>query len=139
MAGTSKEAEEKVNDTLQAQAQRLEIQKVGEKLLFEKLEQSENHKVVFDWSPDFYKGVVGLLATKACQKYGVASFVGSVIEDKIVGSARAPDDVNLLEAFEFAKDHLVKFGGPAQRDAEPVEGVEFKAVPMKKAVLFDHF
>jgi single-stranded-DNA-specific exonuclease len=70
----------------------------------------------FVHSDKFHKGVIGLVATRLCQRYGVPAFVGSVSGEEIVGSARAPDrsGVNLLEVFEPAKDLLDRFGGHAK-------------------------
>lgn len=108
------EATQNVEATLEAQTQRTEIQRRGEQVLSEKLVNEEDPRFVFEWSEDFYKGIVGLLATKATRDFQVPSFVGSVMGDKIVGSARAPAGESLLSAFEFAKDILIKFGGHHQ-------------------------
>jgi single-stranded-DNA-specific exonuclease len=65
-------------------------------------------------SRSFHRGVVGLVATRVCQEHGVPAFVGAVDESgKIVGSGRAPEGVNLLEALEAAGDALAHFGGHA--------------------------
>ena len=110
-----KEAENLVEETLVAQKQRTETQKQAE-LLVEETIQAEGAITgfVFQWSEEYYKGIVGLLATRVTNNYGVPCFVGSIIGDKIVGSARAPKNINLLEAFDFAKEHLNKFGGHHQ-------------------------
>lgn len=107
-------AEEKVELVLEAQKQRTEIQKQGELLIADKLATQEAPRFVFEWSDQFYKGVVGLLATRVTGNYQVPSFVGAVIGDKIVGSARAPEGVSLLEALEHSKTILNKFGGHHQ-------------------------
>ena len=72
----------------------------------------------FAWveSDKFHKGVIGLVATRIVQRFGVPAFVGSNDGEEITGSCRAPDrsSINLLEAFEFARPHLVRFGGHAK-------------------------
>lgn len=108
------QAEEFVEATLEAQQQRTETQRNAEVLLQQALMQKQNTHYVFEFSQEFYKGIVGLLATKATQSYNVPSFVGAVMEDKIVGSARAPEGKSLLDAFEACKDILNKFGGHHQ-------------------------
>tara|TARA_B100001248_G_scaffold261233_1_gene251734 strand:- start:6991 stop:8682 length:1692 start_codon:yes stop_codon:yes gene_type:complete len=70
--------------------------------------------VAFVYSKNFHKGVIGLVATKLCQKYNVPAFVGTLNEDgRIVGSARSPneEDFSTLKAYEKTKDHLLGFGG----------------------------
>ncbi len=109
------EAQEKVLQTMEAQKERTEIQAQGQALIEERLAlRNEEFQFVFEYSEKFYKGIVGLLATKVTQKYFVPSFVGSIIDDTIVGSARAPKGINLLEAFEAAKETLTQFGGHKQ-------------------------
>lgn len=108
------EALQLIEATMQAQSDRTEIQKRGEMILDEKLSDVVDPRVVCEWSEDFYKGVVGLLATQATKKHNVPSFVGSVIGDKVVGSARAPKQQNLLLGLEACSEILNKFGGHKQ-------------------------
>lgn len=103
-----------VEETLAAQKKRSEIQRAGETLLLEMIQMSGQQGFVLQASEHFYKGVVGLLATRALQNHGWPSFVGSILEDKIVGSARAPSGQSLLDAFAYAEDLLTHFGGHHQ-------------------------
>lgn len=68
-------------------------------------------------SEKFHRGVVGLVATKLSQRYGVPAFVGSIEGESgsIIGSARMPTGMsaNLLEAMGFATNYLDQFGGHA--------------------------
>lgn len=101
---------------------RVELQKQAESLAFEMVENLGFDQFIWLWSEEFHKGVVGLVATKLVQKYGVPAFVASVQASKeesggrvLVGSARMPDhlSLNLLKAFESAQSVLEKFGGHA--------------------------
>lgn len=68
-------------------------------------------------SEQFHKGVIGLVATRLTQKFGVPAFVGSLSKDgEVVGSARAPErsGINLVEVFEACREHLKRFGGHAK-------------------------
>ena len=103
-----------VDSTMQAQLERTEVQKAAEAQVQSQLEDRGPLKVAFEYSPDYYKGIVGLLATKILQNQSIPAFVGSVIDNKIIGSARAPKGVNLLEAFEACSDLLTQFGGHHQ-------------------------
>ncbi len=108
------QANELVDSTLEAQQQRTDIQKKCENLLFQELAGNESPAFVFAYSQEFYKGIVGLLATKVVKASHCPSFIGAVIDDKIVGSARAPKGVNLLAAFDACSPALNKFGGHHQ-------------------------
>ncbi len=67
-------------------------------------------------SEDYHKGVVGLVATRLTGDFNKCSFVGSIKEGVITGSARVPKntDFNLVEALESCSDSLMEFGGHAQ-------------------------
>lgn len=72
---------------------------------------------IFVYSKNFHRGVVGLVATKLCQEFGLPAFVGSLDEQdgQIVGSVRMPEGRGLsaLDAMGAAKDALDQFGGHA--------------------------
>ncbi len=108
------QAVQKVEQTLLAQKQRGDIQKEGDFALDQYLETIKPKGFIFHWSESYYKGVLGLLATRVTKLHNVPSFIGSVMGDKIVGSARAPEGFSLLAAFESAKDCLTHFGGHHQ-------------------------
>ncbi len=115
LAKSEPEAQQLVVQTLDAQKQRAEIQAQGEAALFAKIaNQSMSRSFIFEYSEDFYKGIVGLIATKSVGQLQVPSFIGAVIRNKIVGSARAPEGQSLLKALESSAEHLVQFGGHHQ-------------------------
>lgn len=62
----------------------------------------------------FHRGVVGLVATKLSQRFGLPTFIGAIEESSVVGSARLPNGwkANLLEAMNAA-GALDQFGGHA--------------------------
>ncbi len=68
-------------------------------------------------SEKFHRGVVGLVATKLSQRFGVPAFVGAIEGESgsIIGSARLPTGIsaNLLEAMGHATNFLDQFGGHA--------------------------
>ncbi|MES2855618.1 MAG: DHHA1 domain-containing protein, partial [Bdellovibrionota bacterium] len=72
---------------------------------------------IFVYSKNFHRGVVGLVATKLCQEFGLPAFVGSLNDEDgvIVGSARMPDGkgLNALEAMGSTRENLEQFGGHA--------------------------
>lgn len=72
---------------------------------------------IFVYSKNFHRGVVGLVATKLCQEFGLPTFVGSLSEEDgiITGSARMPEGrgLNALDAMATASGVLEQFGGHA--------------------------
>ena len=73
--------------------------------------------VLWIWSQDFHKGVVGLVATKLAQEFSVPAFVGALGADGVItGSARLPvgHQGNLVEMMSKASELLKQFGGHAQ-------------------------
>ncbi len=110
----AKQAEEYVEATLLAQEQRTQSQKESESLLADRVSVYQEPKFLFEYDASFKKGIVGLLATKLVQNHNRCSFVGSVMEDKIVGSARAAEGESLLSALEHCRESLTKFGGHHQ-------------------------
>lgn len=107
-------AEQMVANTLEAQKLRADTQRQSEEKISERLAEQQSATFIFEWSADFHKGIVGLLATKATQNFWVPSFVGSQIDGKIVGSARAPEGGSVLDALEYASATLKHFGGHHQ-------------------------
>ncbi len=108
------QATEFVDSTMQAQFDRTEIQRDSEGLLFRMLAEKDPLPFAFEYSVDFYKGIVGLLATKVLQAQRIPCFIGAVIDDRIVGSGRAPKGISLLAALEACSEPLNKFGGHHQ-------------------------
>ena len=72
---------------------------------------------IFVYSKNFHRGVVGLVATRLCQEFGLPAFVGSLdeVEGTIVGSARMPEGrgLNALDAMGTAQEAVTQFGGHA--------------------------
>lgn len=68
-------------------------------------------------SEKFHRGVLGLVATRFSQRFGLPAFVGAIEGEagSIVGSSRVPNgaQTNLLDAMSAANDCLDQFGGHA--------------------------
>ncbi len=62
--------------------------------------------------PNWHHGVIGIVASRLVERYGVPVFIGTY-EDKehIRGSARGIPEFHVFEALEFCRDLLGKFGG----------------------------
>jgi single-stranded-DNA-specific exonuclease len=106
-----------VENVLSNNQSRQASQKSAEAEAMEYCEANRPSHAVFVYSEKFHRGVVGLVATKLCQEYGLPTFVGSLDEEEgvITGSARMPEGQNLnaLDAMAAASDLLAQFGGHA--------------------------
>ncbi|BAY16847.1 single-stranded-DNA-specific exonuclease RecJ [Anabaenopsis circularis NIES-21] len=62
--------------------------------------------------PEWHHGVIGIVASRLVERYGVPVFIGTY-EDAghIRGSARGIPEFHVFEALEYCRDLLGKFGG----------------------------
>ncbi len=65
-------------------------------------------------SEGWHHGVIGIVASRLVERYGVPVFIGTYEdEDKSIirGSARGIEEFNIFEALDYCRDLLGKFGG----------------------------
>ncbi len=74
----------------------------------------QKERVLVVVQPDWHHGVIGIVASRLVERYGVPVFIGTY-EDKakkeIRGSARSIPEFNVFEALLFCDDLLGKYGG----------------------------
>ncbi len=70
--------------------------------------------IIFAADNTWPSGVVGLVAGRLCDKYGLPAFVVGGAGELAVGSARAPSTVNLIKIINVCQSHLLKYGGHAR-------------------------
>lgn len=111
-------AQDLVVEVMKTNSLRIQLQKQAEGEAFDQVFSAESTKSVEDGfsfvsSKNFHKGVIGLVATKLANKFNIPSFVGSISDSgSIVGSSRVPHDgYSVLEALNFSKKALVRYGG----------------------------
>jgi single-stranded-DNA-specific exonuclease len=81
------------------------------------IEQSQldlqHDRVLVIVQPEWHHGVIGIVASRLVERYGVPVFIGTYEEDNqhIRGSARGIPEFHVFEALQFCKDLLGKFGG----------------------------
>lgn len=95
---------------------RQSLQSEAENKAFKILENWNEPDYVFVSSPDFHRGIIGLIATKLAQHFNRPAFVGSEnSEGMIVGSSRIPpgSEISLVAALKGAGDALNRSGGHA--------------------------
>ncbi len=71
-------------------------------------------RVLLVVSEGWHHGVIGIVASRLVERYGVPVFIGTYEdEDKSIirGSARGIEEFNIFEALDYCRDLLGKFGG----------------------------
>lgn len=64
--------------------------------------------------PGWHHGVIGIVASRLVERFGVPVFIGTYEEEdlsKIRGSARGIEEFNVFESLQFCDDLLEKYGG----------------------------
>ncbi|MBR4123115.1 MAG: single-stranded-DNA-specific exonuclease RecJ [Clostridia bacterium] len=91
-----------------------------EKEIFEQaVLKIENKKLMYDRiivvsGDDWHHGVIGIVASKITEKYGVPTIVISSNGDVSTGSCRSIEGFNIFEAINSCNDLMIKFGGHSQ-------------------------
>ena len=74
----------------------------------------KKERVLVVVQPEWHHGVIGIVASRLVERYGVPVFIGTY-EDKakkeIRGSARSIPEFNVFEALQFCDDLFDKYGG----------------------------
>ena len=95
-------------------------QQLCEQIQTEAIDLIENTPI--DWKqdrvlvivqPDWHHGVIGIVASRLVDRYGVPVFIATYEEDpeNLRGSARGIAEFHVFKALEFSGDLLGKFGG----------------------------
>ncbi|MFM7447322.1 MAG: single-stranded-DNA-specific exonuclease RecJ [Leptolyngbyaceae cyanobacterium] len=74
----------------------------------------QDHRVLVLVQPAWHHGVIGIVASRLVERYGLPVFIGTFEDDHqqmIRGSARGIPEFHVFEALETAKDLLAKHGG----------------------------
>ena len=76
--------------------------------------QWQENRVLVIVQPNWHHGVIGIVASRLVERYGVPVFIGTYEDEEkehIRGSARGIPEFNVFDALEYCKDILGKFGG----------------------------
>ncbi|WP_375513051.1 DHH family phosphoesterase [uncultured Nostoc sp.] len=72
----------------------------------------QQDRVLIVVQPNWHHGVIGIVASRLVERYGVPVFIGTYEgEGHIRGSARSIPEFHVFEALEYCHDLLGKFGG----------------------------
>jgi single-stranded-DNA-specific exonuclease len=72
------------------------------------------HRVLVIIEPDWHHGVIGIVASRLVERYGVPVFIATYEDDTqtlIRGSARSIPEFDVFEALHFCGDLMNRFGG----------------------------
>lgn len=113
-------------------------QQLCEKIEFEAVESYENgcvnakdDRVLMLVQPDWHHGVIGIVASRLVERYGVPVFIGTYEEedeDKIRGSARGIPEFNVFEGLETCRGLTIKHGGHRAAGGFTLEAVNLEAM-----------
>ncbi|HEY9781235.1 MAG TPA: single-stranded-DNA-specific exonuclease RecJ [Leptolyngbyaceae cyanobacterium] len=102
---------EQINRERQQRCEQIELEAIA---YVETLHQTylEQEKILVVVQPNWHHGVIGIVASRLVERYGVPVFIGTYEnEQHIRGSARGIPEFHVFEALEFCRDLLGKFGG----------------------------
>ncbi|KAB8332726.1 single-stranded-DNA-specific exonuclease RecJ [Scytonema tolypothrichoides VB-61278] len=90
-----------------------EIEKQAREIVeIEYLPSLQQDRVLVIVQPDWHHGVIGIVASRLVERYGVPVFIGTYEDEgQIRGSARGIPEFHVFDALEYSRDLLGKFGG----------------------------
>ncbi|KST66851.1 single-stranded-DNA-specific exonuclease RecJ [Mastigocoleus testarum] len=72
----------------------------------------KDDRVLVIVQPNWHHGVIGIVASRLLERYGVPVFIGTYEDNETIrGSARGIPEFHVFEALEFCDDLLGKYGG----------------------------
>ena len=74
----------------------------------------QRDRVLLIVQPDWHHGVIGIVASRLVERYGVPVFIGTYEDDtqkEIRGSARGIPEFNVFDALQSCHDLMERFGG----------------------------
>lgn len=72
---------------------------------------NNNDEVIVVSSNSWNEGIIGIVASKLCDRYKKPSFVFSINKDIAKASARSVGDINLYDLITEVKDNVLGYGG----------------------------
>ncbi|MEH2051363.1 single-stranded-DNA-specific exonuclease RecJ [Nostoc sp.] len=102
---------EQVNASRQEMCQQIEQEAIAY-VEAEFVTSLQQDRVLIVVQPNWHHGVIGIVASRLVERYGVPVFIGTYEdEEHIRGSARSIPEFHVFEALEYCHDLLGKFGG----------------------------
>jgi single-stranded-DNA-specific exonuclease len=84
-----------------------------EKMAVEMAEKAayKQNRVLVLFNPDWHVGVIGIVASRLVERFGVPVFLIAESDDKLKGSARGIEVFNVFESLRWCSDTLLTSGG----------------------------
>ncbi|MEH2346451.1 MAG: DHH family phosphoesterase [Nostoc sp.] len=102
---------EQINASRQEMCQQIEQEAIAY-VETEYVTSLQQDRVLIVVQPNWHHGVIGIVASRLVERYGVPVFIGTYEdEEHIRGSARSIPEFHVFEALEYCHDLLGKFGG----------------------------
>ncbi|MEH2105386.1 single-stranded-DNA-specific exonuclease RecJ [Nostoc sp.] len=102
---------EQVNASRQEMCQQIEQEAIAY-VQAEFVASLQQDRVLIVVQPNWHHGVIGIVASRLVERYGVPVFIGTYEDEgHIRGSARSIPEFHVFEALEYCHDLLGKFGG----------------------------
>ncbi|MGD1913069.1 MAG: single-stranded-DNA-specific exonuclease RecJ [Rivularia sp. (in: cyanobacteria)] len=117
---------ESTNASRQEMCEEIEKQAI-EVVETEYVDSLKDDRVLVLVQPNWHHGVIGIVASRLVERYGVPVFIGTYEDDNhIRGSARGIPEFNVFEALQYCDENLGKYGGhkAAGGFSLPVENLE---------------
>lgn len=92
-------------------------------------QKNDDQKILICHHPNWHAGIIGLIAAKLVETYGMPSIAMEDRGDSLVGSCRSISSCNVVEAVRQAKPYLLTYGGHAQ-----AAGFELKKEYLQKFI-----
>lgn len=74
-------------------------------------DQYKKDRVIALFNPNWHQGVIGIVASRLVEKFGVPVFLMTESDDVIRGSARGTEEFNVYDALRFCQGILATWGG----------------------------
>ena len=102
---------EQINASRQEMCQQIEQEAIAY-VETEFVASLQQDRVLIVVQPNWHHGVIGIVASRLVERYGVPVFIGTYEDEgHIRGSARSIPEFHVFEALEYCHDLLGKFGG----------------------------
>ena len=73
----------------------------------------DRNRIIVVSGENWHQGIIGIVASRICEKYGKPAIVLCCEGDTVHGSGRSYEGFCLFDAIEYSKDCLLKYGGHA--------------------------
>ena len=105
----------KAKELIEHNEKRKEMEKEFMKIAGEQLENVEIENCIVLYHKDFHEGLVGIIAGRLAESYGVPAivFTDASAPGKLKGSGRTASGIHLKASLDAVNEHIFRYGGHA--------------------------